>query len=89
MLHIVQAEPFVVNFSDDAYATIDRAQGVVTVHEGQRLGLDTDWGGKIVACLTFAQAEAIANALYVPWSQPDQAYKDVQPAQERADYIGD
>jgi hypothetical protein len=89
MSHILQSEPFVVNFGSDAYATIDRAQGVVTVHEGQRLGLDTDWGGRIVAALTIEQAEAIANALYVPWQQPAEYYADVMPADQRADYIGD
>lgn len=79
--------PFVVNFSNDSYATIDKAQGVVTVHQGQRQGLDSDWGGQVIAFLTIDQAEAIAAILYAPWSDP--ALKDVQPAQYRDDYIGD
>jgi hypothetical protein len=78
-----------VNFSNDTYAQIDRAAGAVTIHQGQRLGLDSDWGGQIVAFLTLEQAEAIAAILYSPWAQPDEAYSDVQPAEYRADYIGD
>ncbi len=80
--------PFVVNFSNDTYAQVDREHGAVTVHQGQRLGLDSDWGGACIAFLTLAQAEAIAQILYAPWSQPDEAYQDVQPEQYRADYIG-
>jgi hypothetical protein len=88
MQTIVQAHSITVNFGKDSYATIDKEQGVVTIHEGQRLGLDTDWGGRIVAALTIEQAEAIANALYVPWSQPDEVYKSATTAEYRDDYIG-
>lgn len=79
----------IVNLSDSTFAVIDRDAGFVAIHEGQRQGLDSDWGGKVIAWLTLDQAEAIAAILYAPFSQPDEAYKDVQPAQYRDDYIGD
>lgn len=89
MSHILQPTPFVVNFSNDTYAQIDKAQGTVTIHQGQRVGLDTDWGGQVIAFLTLDQAQAIAEVLWVPWSQPSEAYQDVQPEQYRGEYIGD
>ena len=89
MQTIVQAHSITVNFGSDNYATIDKAQGIVTVHQGQRCGLESDWGGQVIAFLTLEQAEAIAQVLYVPWSQPNEAYADVLPAEQRADYIGD
>jgi hypothetical protein len=78
-----------VNFSNDTYLCVDKAHGSVTLHQGQRTGSDSDWGGQTIAFLTLEQAEAIAAILYSPWSQPDEAYQDVQPAEYRADYIGD
>lgn len=88
MQTIVQAHSITVNFGNDTYAQIDKAQEVVTIHQGQRLGLESDWGGQVIAFLTLEQAEAIAQALYVPWSQPNSAYADVLPAEDRPDYIG-
>jgi hypothetical protein len=84
----VSQSQFAVNFNDSTYAQIDRAAGAVTIHQGQRLGLDSDWGGQIVAFLTLEQAEAIASVLYLPWSQPDEAYRGVQPAEDREDWVG-
>jgi hypothetical protein len=78
-----------VNFSNDTYATIDREHDAVSIHQGQRVGNDQDWGGQVIAFLTLEQAEAIAAILYAPWSQPDEAYRDTVPAEDRADYIGD
>lgn len=78
-----------VNFSNDTYATIDRERGAVSIHQGQRTGADSDWGGQVIAFLTLEQAEAIASVLYAPWSQPNEAYSDVRPAEDRSDYIGD
>jgi hypothetical protein len=78
-----------VNFSNDTYATIDREHGAVSIHAGQRVGNDQNWGRQVIAFLTLEQAEAIAAILYSPWSQPDEAYRDAVPAEYRADYIGD
>ena len=79
----------VVNLSDSTFAVVDRDAGFVAIHEGQRTGADSDWGGKVIAWLTIDQAEAIAAILYAPWSMPNSAYADVVPADQRDDYIGD
>jgi hypothetical protein len=89
MQHILQSQPVVVNFSNDTYAQIDREHGAVSIHQGQRVGSDQDWGGQVIAFMTLEQAEAIAAILYSPWQQPNEAYRDVQPAEYRSDYIGD
>lgn len=74
-----------LNFTD-TFIVIDKNQGFVSVHEGQQLGLDSDWGGRMVAFLPLQMAEAIANALYQPWSDP--SLNDVRPAEDRDDWIG-
>ena len=78
----------VVNLSDSTYAVIDRDAGFVAIHEGQRTGSESDWGGQVIAFLTLEQAEAIAAILYAPFSQPDETYRDVQPAEYRDDFVG-
>lgn len=75
-----------INLTNDTYIVIDQAQGFVSINQGQQLGLDTDWGGQVVAFLTIEQAEAIASILYQPWSDP--ALKDVRAAEDRDDYVG-
>lgn len=76
-----------VNLPNDTFIVVDKVQGFVSINQGQRTGSTEDWGGQVVAWLTLAQAEQIAAILYAPWSDP--ALLDAQPAEYRADYIGD
>lgn len=77
-----------VNLNNDTFVVVDKQQGFVSINQGQRTGSAEDWGGQVVAFLTIEQAEAIAAILYAPWSQPDEAYRDVQPAEDRDGYVG-
>jgi hypothetical protein len=77
-----------INFANDTYACIDTERQAVTIHQGRRLGDEQDWGGQVIAFLTLEQAEAIAAILYSPWSQLDEVYREVQPAEYRDDFVG-
>lgn len=59
-----------LNFGDDTYAEIH--EGVVTIHKGQRQGLDTDWGGACIAAIELDKALAIAQAV-LAMRQPSEA----------------
>lgn len=84
-----QQDTQIVNLTNNTFIVVDKQQGFVSINQGQRNGSDEDWGGQVVAFLTLAQAEAIAAILYAPWSQPNEAYRDVQPMECRPDFIGD
>lgn len=75
-----------VNLTNDTFIVVDKAQGFVSVNQGQRLGQESDWGGQVVAFLTIEQAEAIAAILYAPFSDP--SLNDVRPDWERDEYVG-
>ena len=49
---------------DTTYAKIDMAYGMVTIHKGQQLGLDSDWGGQVIASIALEHALKIAQALH-------------------------
>jgi hypothetical protein len=51
-----------VQFSDETYAKIDPAYGLVTIHRGQNTGEDSDWGGQVIATLELDKLVSIAKA---------------------------
>ena len=48
----------------ETYAQIDIAYEMVTIHKGQRQGLDSDWGGQVIASIALEHALKIAQALH-------------------------
>lgn len=53
----------VIQFADETYGTVDTANGLLTIHRGQRTGADDDWGGQIVGSVELDKAIALLKAV--------------------------
>ena len=46
----------------ETYAEVNQRTGFVTIHEGEKTGSDTDWGGRCIGFLSLAQAIEVVKA---------------------------
>lgn len=53
----------VIQFADETYGTVDTANGLLTIHRGQRTGADDDWGGQVLGSVELDKAIALLRAV--------------------------
>lgn len=51
-----------IQFDDETYAELNHEAGYITIHEGEKTGSDTDWGGRCIGFLSLAQAIEVVKA---------------------------
>lgn len=53
----------VIQFADETCGTVDTANGLLTIHRGQRTGADDDWGGQVLGSVELDKAIALLRAV--------------------------